>query len=293
MKYVVFSMDCELAWGSAHLSPPVDRVEEMVADPSNVRDAYRTLVHLYDKYNVPATWAFVGHLFNGSCRPGTHINSPNISRRDPHSTRAEAPLYYGDDLIDLVLDANADHDIGGHAFSHIEFTEVGESIARDELAALVDAANERGIDIDSFVYPMNSVAHEHLLPEFDISVYRDGTIGNNYIFRRGIKPFLMRDQQFWSVPPVTPQRDKNNTVTVDTSRLLHEVRWCYLHPTRLRKTFERMDDGEVVHFAFHPHDLLGYFKLDWVLDRVLQVVAEYRDRGEIKPVTMAALPNLI
>jgi hypothetical protein len=54
-----------------------------------------------------------------------------------------------------------------------------------------------------------------------------------------------------------------------------------------------MDDGEVAHFAFHPHDLLGYYRLDWVLDRVLDIVERFRDRGEVEAITMADLPELV
>jgi hypothetical protein len=292
MKYVLFSMDCELAWGLAHRDPPVERVELMKQDPSNVRDAYRTLVDLYETYEIPATWAFVGHLFYNECDPGAHINGPNVSRADPLSSRNKTPLYYGDDIIQWVLDNNVDHDIGGHAFSHVEFSEVDESVARSELEAMVTAAKEWGIDIDSFVYPMNSVAHEHLLPEFGIQVYRDGTLGNNYTLRHGIRPMLARDRQFWSVPSVSPEREATGLVRIDASRLLHEERFCYLHPMRLRRTLDRISDGGIVHFAFHPHDLLNYYRLDWVLERVLSVVDEYRNRGEVEPITMADLPDL-
>lgn len=293
MKHVLFSMDCELAWGLAHRDPPVERVELMRADPSHVRDAYRTLVNLYDTYDVPATWAFVGHLFYNSCGPSDHIDGPNISRSDPFSARRAEPLYYGDDLIDRVLEADVNHDIGGHAFSHVEFTEIDESVARAELGAMVDAAADRGVEIDSFVYPMNSVAHEHLLPEYRIEVYREATVGKNYILRRGLKPFLTRNQKFWSVPPVIPRLNEEGLVTVDSSRLLHEERFCYLHPSRLRRTFDQMNDGEIAHFAFHPHDLLNYYRLDRVLERVLKVVAEYVGRGEVEPLTMADLPDLL
>lgn len=285
-------MDCELAWGLAHRDPPVERVQLMQDDSSNVRDAYQTLVDLYDTYEVPATWAFVGHLFYSDCGPAAHIDSPNISRVDPFSTRNESPLYYGDDVIQSVIDAEVDHDIGGHAFSHAEFTQIEESIARAELEAMVSAADEWGVDIESFVYPMNSVAHKHLLSEFGIKVYRNNTVGSNYILRRGIRPMLTGDPDFWSIPPVTPTRETGELIMIDSSRLLHEERFCYLHPIRLRRTFNRMDDGEIAHFAFHPHDLLNYYQLDRVLERVLRVVAEHRDNGSVKPITMADLSNL-
>jgi peptidoglycan/xylan/chitin deacetylase (PgdA/CDA1 family) len=285
-------MDCELAWGFADLSPPVERVERMRDDPSSVRDAYRTILDCYDDHDVPATWAFVGHLFYPDCTADSHPHNDLTGPADPHTSRSADPLYYGPDLVDAVLDTDVDHDIGGHSLTHPEFTRLDEVDARAELTAMVDAAAERGVDMSSFVFPRNSVAHVGLLDEVGIDAYRTGTVGTNYILREGLKPFLRRDEQFWSIPPVRPEPTSEGPVRIEASRLLHEVRWSYLHPWRLKRTIQSMDDGEVAHFAFHPHDLLGYYRLDWVLDRVLDVVERFRDQGELKVVTMADLPNL-
>jgi len=131
------------------------------------------------------------------------------------------------------------------------------------------------------------------LEDLGISTYRTGTVGTNYILRDGLKPFFFRDEQFWSVPPVAPERTEDDLVRVQASRLLHEVRWCYLHPWRLKRTLRSMDDGQIAHFAFHPHDLLGYYRLDWVLDRVLGVVDDFRARDDVAAITMADLPALV
>lgn len=293
MKYVLFSMDCELAWGFADLSPPVERVDKMDTDSSSVRDAYRTLIELFDDHSFPATWAFVGHLFCDSCRQDSHPTNDLTTAADPHTSRSADPLYYGPDLIDTVLQADVDHDIGGHSFTHPEFTQIDEATARAELETMIEVAGNRGIDISSFVFPRNSVAHTDLLDELGISVYRTGTVGSNYVLREGIKPFLTRDQQFWSIPPVTPERTADGLLRVEASRLLHEVRWCYLHPWRLKRTLQSMDEGEIAHFAFHPHDLLGYYRLDWVLDNVLDVVETFQSRGDVRAITMADLPDII
>lgn len=293
MKYVLFSMDCELAWGSAGLSPPVERLELLRADPSAVRDAYQTLIDLYEEYGVPATWAFVGHLFYEECDTDSHPLNDLTGAADPHTTRSADPLYYGPDLIDAVLESDIDHDIGGHSLTHPEFTRVDRSTAKQELEAMIDAAGSHGIEISSFVFPYNSVNYTDLLSEFDITAYRTGTVGTNYIFRRGLKPFLVRDEQFWSIPPVRPEPTSEGPLRIKASRLLHEVRWCYLHPRRLKRTLRTMEDGEVAHFAFHPHDLLGYYRLDWVLERVLRVVNRFRERGEVEPITMAELPTVV
>jgi peptidoglycan/xylan/chitin deacetylase (PgdA/CDA1 family) len=293
MKYVLFTLDCELAWGFADLSPPVERIELMRENPTALRDVYRKLVDLFDEYAVPATWAFVGHLFYNSCSDGSHSTNELTGGVDPHTNRQTDPLYYGPDLVEMVLQADVDHDIGGHSFTHPEFIELDEPTVRTDLTAMLDAADEYGVDVSSFVFPRNSVAHTDVLEELGISTYRTGTVGTNYILRDGVKPFLFQDELFWSVPPVSPKRTTEGLVRIQASRLLHEVRWCYLHPWRLKRTLQTMDDGQVAHFAFHPHDLLGYYRLDWVLDRVLGVVEEFRARNDVEAITMADLPELV
>jgi len=250
-------------------------------------------VDLFDEHAVPATWAFVGHLFYDSCSDGSHPTNHLTGGADQHGSRQTDPLYYGPDLVEMVLEAEVDHDVGGHSFMHPEFTELDEEIVRDDLTAMLDAADEYGVDVSSFVFPRNSVAHTDVLEDLGISTYRTGTVGTNYILRDGLKPFFFRDEQFWSVPPVAPERTEDDLVRVQASRLLHEVRWCYLHPWRLKRTLRSMDDGQIAHFAFHPHDLLGYYRLDWVLDRVLGVVDDFRARDDVAAITMADLPALV
>lgn len=293
MKYVLFSMDCELAWGFADLTSPVERVESMRDHSSSVRNVYSMLIDLFDKYDIPATWAFVGHLFYDSCSESTHPVNDLTGGADPYSNQDVDPLYYAPDVIDMVEETDIDHDIGGHSFTHPEFTQIEESTARAELATMVDIAAERGIDISSFVFPRNSVAHINLLDEFGITSYRTGTVGTNYILRDGIGPFLRRDEQFWSIPPVSPERTDEGPVRIQASRLLHEARWRYLHPKRLQRTFRQMNEGEVAHFAFHPHDVLGYPRVDWVLDRILSIVSIFRKRNMVQPITLADVPEIV
>lgn len=293
MKYISFSLDCELAWGFADLEPPVERVEKLRNDPSRGRDAYRTILNLFDRYDIPATFAFVGHLFLDSCTDQTHPANHLTTPGDPYSSMNEDQLYYGPDLVEMVKDATVDHDIGGHSFSHPDFRQIDRETADAELAALTDIAADAGVDVTSFVYPRNSVAHADLLPEYGIQTYRELTVGENYILRRGLKPFLTADRHFWSVPPVSPTFKDDGVISIAGSRLLHEVRWMYIHPIRLRRTLAQMNEDEIIHFCFHPHDMLGYFKLDWILDRILQIVATYRNRGSLEVVTMADIPGIV
>lgn len=292
MKYVCFSLDCELAWGFADLEPPVERVQTMENDPSTVRDTYSTIIELFDKYEVPATFAFVGHLFFSHCSEGTHYLNNTTGPADPFTDQQRNPLYYGPDLIQMVKKAEINHDIGAHSFLHPVFEEIDRETARSDLKAMTDAADKNGISINSFVYPRNAAAHIDLLDEFGIETYRGKTIGENHILRSGLKPFLMQEKDFWSIPPVRPTKTDAGPVRVDGSRLLHEVRWCYIHPLRLRRSVSHMDDGEILHFCFHPHDLLGYFKLEWILEILLKQISDYREKGIVEVVTMDDVATL-
>lgn len=56
------SIDTELAWGSIHHPDP-----ETYRDYSQERQVVDSLLKLFEKYQIAATWATVGHLFLNEC----------------------------------------------------------------------------------------------------------------------------------------------------------------------------------------------------------------------------------
>jgi peptidoglycan/xylan/chitin deacetylase (PgdA/CDA1 family) len=170
-------------------------------------------------YEIAATWAVVGHLFLESCRRGDDgrahedLPRPTLSwypfdwyGQDPCTNRAKDPLWYGDDIVDLLLSAPTPQEIGCHSFSHLIFGDPGcsELVARADIAECGRLAEQRGIRLRSFVFPRNSEGHHSLLQESGFTAYR-GKDKNwfNALPRTASRAAHLIDQAAAVEPPVS------------------------------------------------------------------------------------------
>jgi len=164
---VVLSIDAELGWGHHDLDePPPRRVEY-------ARTGWRRLVDLLDQYELPATWAIVGHLFLDTC-DGVHEDHPTPPgwfERERTTWSDRPDLRFGQGLIEYLESAAVSHEVADHSFSHVLFDDPSTTpaVARAELTASADAANR---SFDTFVYPRNRIAHRDILAEAGYTCYR-------------------------------------------------------------------------------------------------------------------------
>jgi peptidoglycan/xylan/chitin deacetylase (PgdA/CDA1 family) len=284
MGTIVVSIDAELAWGFHDMDPmPLDRVE-------TARWGWYRLLELLERFELPATWAVVGHLFLDGC-DGHHANHPSLAgwfRRDPGGTTATEREWYGPDLIEAIRDASVDHEIGSHTYSHVEFgrSAVTEEIAAAELEQSVELARLDGIDLDSLVFPRNNVGHRELLAEYGFRCYR-GVEPDRWFdsrFRRAGKLLaynLGRDPP----PLVTPEVDEYGLVNIPASLYLFslegiagEVSTSVLGDPVVRQARLGVDEAVrsdgVFHLWLHPNNILG----PAAVERLERVFAHVRDR---------------
>lgn len=170
MGSVVISVDAELGWGFHDLD---DRPEGRLA---NARNGWRTFLDLCDQFQIPATWAVVGHLFLEDCDARHHDHPSSDSWFACERGRECLPrfLRFGDGLIEAIAGARVDHDIGLHTFSHVDFgaSTTTPELARKELEASLHAARRFDCEPTSFVFPRNSIGHRQVLLEAGIESYR-------------------------------------------------------------------------------------------------------------------------
>lgn len=170
MGSVVISVDAELGWGFHDLeNPPIDRVEAG-------REGWNHLLNLFDEYDVPATWGVVGHLFLDEC-DSVHANHPTPADwfiREREDSASRRTLLFGDQLIDRLLNADADHDVGCHMHTHVVLDKewITPEIVRAELEAAIEAGKQLGIEYDSFIFPRNIVGYRKFLAEYGFTTYR-------------------------------------------------------------------------------------------------------------------------
>lgn len=265
---VVISVDAELASNRLPTQAAVHRR----------RTAWSHLVNLFETYDVPATWAIVGRLFDD----GNRLDKPDpdswfASGRDDVARtvwerRRTNREIRGLDLIRELVDSDPNHDIGCHSYSHPRFTSITGPLADAELTAAGAAMAEWDLEPRSFVYPFNAVAHRDLLAEHDYTCYRgtaepagSGSANGTRVERPGYHPLELvpewvKQRAGWGIdrtreavayslgseppPLVTPRVDDNGLVAIPAS-----MPSLYRMPVRLRETIRTVSGCPLARIA--------------------------------------------
>jgi len=302
---LIFSLDAELAWGYHDLNMN-KRYERRI---ECARSSWLKILDLFDKYQIPATWAIVGHLFLNKC-DGKHEDHPagdDWFQNDLGGTINENPNWFGTDLIKQILNKKIDHEIACHSFSHVEFDSVEREIAESELQHSIEAAKKMNITFESFIYPRNKVAHRDLLKKYGFTSYR------------GVKPLSENNNEYSEKGMVrkvsifldyfTPLRINHSTVNpiIDEFGLvnipasfiiynfLEKSRWnvekLFYDPVFLKVkkeiNFLTKNNG-ILHLWFHPNDLTRERDFDR-LDRILRFINEKKRNDLLETKTMKAI----
>ena len=288
----IISLDTELIWGYTAY-PSYKEVSLMKNDDKKVRGCIDTLLNLFEKYNIPATWAVVGHLFLNHCEKEggvPHKDMPRFKENwyssDPCTDIQRAPLYYGRDIVEKILSNRIEHEIGYHSFSHVIFSECSREVAEAEIKEGLKLAKEFGIALKSFVFPNNNIGHVDVLKEYGFKIYRGENLGRydlnqSFLIRKfngGIDKMI--------APPAEPKW-MEGIWEIPTSVLFCDPQFKFsVLPRAKLGLYRAIKSKKVFHIYFHPHDLLRYPSLRDDLDKFLGIVSKKRDEGKIEAMTM-------
>lgn len=295
MGRVVISVDAELGWGFHDRNAPPD------ARIDAAREGWMSLVELFDEYDVPATWAVVGHLLREDCgssddvEPCPCVQSPVLTER----SRRYAP-----ELVTAVRDADAGHELACHSFSHLEFDDITKDRARSEVVRSIAAARAHDITLRSFVFPRNRVAHRDVLAEQGFTAYRGvGPARGDSRLRR----FVQTTTGIWTPPLVSPTIDEYGLVDIPDSLYLFRFEgWPRtvvesVGEDPVVRLFRRGVDAaaasdEVFHCWLHPNNVVAERDVTR-LRTMLSFLASRRDEVEIATMyevaTRAAGPEIL
>lgn len=293
MGDVVVSIDAELSWGYHDLDSAPDRVDD-------AREGWQTVLRLLEKYDVPATWGIVGHLMLDECdgRHVTHPLGPSWFSCSPGRATIDDE-WRAPGLVEAVRSSPQNHEIASHNFSHVEMVSVDRAVADAELDASQAAAERFGVELESFIFPRNWVAHRDVLADRGLRCYR-GTQPTHWYDDSLLRPLakLVDWSPAGNVPPiVTPTVDEYGLVNVPPSLYLFSFEGNARRlSTRLgyrpvvavaKRGIDRAIDADgIFHMWFHPHNLLqpdGAERLDAILDHL----AKRRAESELEVRTMA------
>ena len=186
----IISLDVELMWGFAACPSHTD-IGLLKRDDAKGRGCIDALLNIFEKHNIPATWAIVGHLFLDHCKKEDGMPHKTMPRfkpdwysADPCTDLQKDPLYYGRDIVEKILSNQIGHEIGYHSFSHVVFSECSRKVAEAEIKIGNKLAKEFGITLKSFVPPENKIGDIDVLKENGFKIYRGENLGVYGIFRR-------------------------------------------------------------------------------------------------------------
>ena len=283
---VVISIDAELGWGFHDLdSPPQDRIERS-------REGWQALAGLLETYEIPATWAVVGHLLLDSC-DGTHANHPAGEEWFAWDGQRRHELRFADGLVDDVVDSPVDHEIASHTFSHVLFGDPNTSrdVAVAEMERCRDVFGERELDLSSFVFPRNQIGHRDVLSEFGVEAYRGGRAPRGSTLRRVAESLLGTHDPHLPEPVV----DEYGLVYVPPSQYLYTFEGIY-HRIAERTVGDPVvaqarlgidaaaESGGLFHVWLHPNNLTSALQRRR-FERILRYLHDNRDHVRVE--TMA------
>jgi SAM-dependent methyltransferase/peptidoglycan/xylan/chitin deacetylase (PgdA/CDA1 family) len=266
------SIDVEMAWGTFDHGGQLKYKDAY----ARYRPIIGRLLELFREYQIPATWAIVGHLFLDNCRRENGLVHPQIPRPrhswfkgdwfrlDPGTDIARDPSWYGSDIVKMVKSALPKQEIASHSFAHPIFADKGcsKEAAEADIAKCVELAKKEGVNLVSFIFPRNAPAHLGVLAKYGFKVFR----GEGDAYSR-IRPKMLRkiyllfsDMAALKPPVVVPRKiSHSGLVEVGASmlfRFVHGKSRFIPRGMRLKRAKKGLDaavrEKKIFHLWFHP-----------------------------------------
>ncbi|MFB0561242.1 MAG: hypothetical protein ACETWM_08505 [Candidatus Lokiarchaeia archaeon] len=306
-NYGIFtiSIDLELAWGVCDRPIKPSTRHKILLE----RDIVRSILNLFSKYDIRATWAIVGHLFLTECNWEGDKVHPEISRpitknlkRDwffQHPKNHADPLWYSCDIIEWIRNASPKQEIGSHSFCHIKYCErsTNPKAVKADIKRAKKLHEAFNLPFEAFIFPHNIVGYKSLLAKAGVLVYR----GNSPIWYNFIPSYSIRcllDSIYFLIrvpsPTVMAMVDETGMVNIPESMLLsgrNGVRSLVSSRRTIKRGIDGLnravERGEIFHLWFHPYNFTNKKdKQFYVLEAFLKYAQRLRENGQLEILTM-------
>lgn len=176
---ITLSFDCEGKWGMTDICTPWD----VNLTRSGLLSAYDFILKTLDKFDIPATFGFVGALTE-TREEFLDVSYPNLSSASYASWLGPSRHrildkseegWFLPELLEMVK-GQQKHEIASHGYTHIPFPSLSEPDVKLELGMVLSWAEKKNIDCSTLIYPRNMVHHYEMLKDFGIFGYRDTPI---------------------------------------------------------------------------------------------------------------------
>lgn len=275
---LIISLDFELFWGVRD-KLNLDNYKENILGS---RKVIPKILHLFDKYEIHATWAAVGFLFFNNYEelvaslPDKIPQYKNIEYSPYEFIKSiddkfEKDYIFAPKLIEKIIKTE-NQEIGSHSFSHYYCLEEGQDrySFKSDINSAKKAAEKFKIDIRSYVFPRNQINNEYLPTCFETGIecyrgnetswiYKERSDTRESIFRRGLRLLdsyiNISGHNCYHLKKITGE-----ILNIPASRFLRP----YSNKLRI---FERLKikrilsdityaakNGQVYHLWWHPHN---------------------------------------
>ena len=312
------SLDFELYWGLRDKRA----ISEYEDHLNGVKTAIERTLELFDKYEIHATWATVGFLFAKNIEELKALSptkKPNYHRANlspyvyiENSEMLEARYHFAPELIDRIC-KYSNQEIGTHSFSHYYCLEKGQTKEEfgNDLAAAMNVAKEKGVSIESLVFPRNQWNDKYLsvLNECGIKSFRGNEKGWLYKAVNGIEENLVRralrlldayinlsGSNSYSIKSISATKPYN----IPSSRFLRpkSKRLSVFEGLRKRRIISSLEqaakNNEIFHLWWHPHNFGA--DVDGNIEFLEDILLSFRDMNNLygmKSLNMREVSGLI
>jgi len=292
----IISLDCEGKWGMADC---INEHHNQFLTNENLIIAYRQLLILFEKYEVPATFAFVmAFTLSENERKQLSSKLTNVTVDGENWLRCYRAAeeagsldgWFCPEALDIIR-AHEEHEIGCHGFCHAPLAEtaISESDADAELKAAGEIASLKGLTLKTFVYPRNQIGYVHLLRRHKYEGYRDRLSALGGAFGRA-RSLLMEMK-------IVERAQEHGAVEDGLCRIPagYFFNWRAGLRRRIPKAVTRQRwssimrsaavSDRVAHLWFHPHNFIDGPETYDVLESVLQGAIALRAQGRLNIMT--------
>lgn len=274
---LVISLDFELLWGVFDLVDYNQKREYFL----NTRRIIPYVLDLFSKYELKATWATVGMLFNENWEEWYS----NIPQHIPNYTNSALnPYLYGKQIAGQITEElcfapllikeilkTPGQELGTHTYSHYYCLEAGQQnidFEQDLRKALTLSQSKFGIEINSLVFPRNQLREEYLEICASLGIKNVRANPTNWYWKdttsmslgvrlaRTADAYLPLGDKTYEVLPLdystSPFLQKSSRFLrpVETSQLLRHHKM-----TRIKAEMTKASkENRIYHLWWHPHN---------------------------------------
>jgi hypothetical protein len=277
---LTISIDLELAWGNWDNITPyhIKNIE------SKERGIVNRLLKVFERFEIPVTWAFVAALLDEE------------SAKDMPGNKS---LWYAPEIIEQIRKSNIEHDLGSHGGKHRYFDDMSREEAIEDLQFARYVHSTHDIPLRSFVYPRNKVARTEMLTQQGIKVYR----GADHAWHENIRSTQVHlgraANLIDKMLPIAPKAVKPIIVgeicNIPGSMLFFSRNGIrrFVHPSiTLKKLKKGLDnailDDSVFHLWFHPSNFWNDTEQQFMIfERFIKQVSTHVSLGHLEVSSMA------